>query len=98
MKNLLISFILLFFSKASAQNNSTISATQELPNWPALLANLPTGQITSGLLLDKVVDYSNLTNFNTTKNNLSGNKHFIQAMSDEDRTTNEIEKRYFDTS
>ena len=98
MKNFIISFLLCFIIKASAQNNSTISATQELPNWSVLLANLPTGQLTSGILLDKIVDYSNLTNFNTTENNLSGNKHFIQAISDEHKTTNEIKKHFFDTS
>ena len=98
MKNLLISFILLFFSKASAQNNSTISATQELPNWPALLANLPTSQVTSGILLDRIVDYSNLTNFNTTENNISGNKHFVQAMSELHKAEKDLKFSYFDTS
>lgn len=82
MKNILISFLLCFVIKTSAQNNSTITATQELPHWPFLLANLPTTQITSGVLLDKVVDYSNLTNFNTAENNISSNNNFVQALSE----------------
>ena len=98
MKNFIFTLLLCFIIKASAQNSSTVSATQELPNWPVLLANLPKGQITSGILLDKVVDYSNLKNFNTTENNLSGKKYFIQAISDKHKTTNEIKKHFFDTS
>jgi hypothetical protein len=53
MKKIFIT-VLLFFAvgKITAQNGSTITTTEELPNWPVMLANLPTFQITSGVLLD----------------------------------------------
>ena len=98
MKNFIFTLLLCFIIKASAQNSSTVSATQELPNWPVLLANLPKGQITSGILLDKVVDYSNLKNFNTTENNISGNKHFIQALSILHKAENDLKFSYIKTS
>ena len=45
-----------------AQNPSTtLIATEEIPNWQTMLSNLPINQITSGVLLDKVVDYANKT-------------------------------------
>jgi hypothetical protein len=65
-----------------AQNNSTIAATEEAPNWPVLVANLPTAQITSGVLLDKITDFSNLTNYNTAENNISSREHFTQGLSE----------------
>ena len=53
MKKFLITIALFFaVGKITAQNGSTISTSEELPNWPAMLANLPTAQITSGVLLD----------------------------------------------
>jgi hypothetical protein len=56
MKNFFIT-VLLFFAvgKITAQNGSTITATEELPNWLVMLANLPTFQITSGVLIDKLI-------------------------------------------
>jgi hypothetical protein len=65
-----------------AQNTRSISTIEEAPNWPVLLANLPTAQITSGVLLDKIADFSNLTNYNTTEKNFSASKNFIQALSE----------------
>lgn len=64
------------------QNTSTISTTQEAPNWPILLSNLNTTQISSGVLLDKVTDFANITNFNTTDKNISSREHFTQTMSE----------------
>jgi pimeloyl-ACP methyl ester carboxylesterase len=61
---------------------STISTTEEPPNWSVMLANLPVSQITSGVLLDKVSDFSNLTNYNTLEKNLSDSKHFNQALTE----------------
>jgi uncharacterized protein (DUF983 family) len=53
MKNFFITVLLIFVvGKITAQNSSTITATEELPNWLVMLANLPTVQITSGVLLD----------------------------------------------
>ena len=65
-----------------AQNTSTMTTTEEAPDWSVLLTNLNISQITSGVLLDKVTDFANLTNFNTTENNLSLREHFFQAMSE----------------
>ncbi len=64
------------------QNPTTIAITEILPNWNTRLTNLPISQITSGVLLDKVVDYANLTNFNTTEKNLSDSSHFKQSLSE----------------
>ncbi|MBS1571509.1 MAG: hypothetical protein JST62_03810 [Bacteroidetes bacterium] len=51
-------FILLAFylqlSHVVAQGNATIQQTENIPNWPNLLSNLDTSQITSGVLIDKV--------------------------------------------
>ncbi|GEM55422.1 hypothetical protein B0A58_00525 [Flavobacterium branchiophilum NBRC 15030 = ATCC 35035] len=90
MKKIFIT-VLLFFAvgKITAQNGSTITAIEEHPNWPVMLANLPTAQISSGILLDKVVDFSNLTNYNTTENNISNNKHFVQALSELHQASNQ---------
>ena len=49
----LLATVLLF-----AQKTSTINITQETANWPLMLANLNTAQITSGVLLDKVTDFA----------------------------------------
>ena len=98
MKNTLITFLLCLAINVSAQNNSTISATQELPNWSVLLANIPTSQVTSGILLDKIVDYSNLTNFNTTENNISSHKNFVYTLYACYRAINNIQCWYFDSS
>jgi heme/copper-type cytochrome/quinol oxidase subunit 3 len=52
-KKFLITAVLFFaVGKITAQNGSTITTTEELPNWPAMLANLPTAQISSVVLLD----------------------------------------------
>jgi hypothetical protein len=65
-----------------AQNTSSISTTEELPNWLVMLDNLNTTQITSGVLLDKITDFSNLTNYNTAENNISSRAHFTQGLSE----------------
>ena len=76
MKKIFISLIFCFtISKTVAQDNPTIQATEETPNWPVMLTNLNTTQITSGVLVDKVTTFSNLINYNTTESNLSGCEH-----------------------
>ena len=43
MKKFFITVLLIFaVGKITAQNSSTITAIEELPNWPVMLANLPT--------------------------------------------------------
>ena len=70
--------------------SSTIAITEVLPDWNLRLANLPITQITSGVLLDKVVDHSNLTNFNTTEKNLSDFGHFKQSLSELHKASNQL--------
>jgi hypothetical protein len=61
---------------------STLQVTDVPYNWANMLGNLPTSQITSGVLLNKITDFANLTNFNTTEKNLSDTQHFNQALSE----------------
>jgi Putative serine esterase (DUF676) len=83
MKNFFISLIVCFaLSQMQAQNNATAQVIVETANWPATLANLNTTQITSGVLIDKVSDFSNLMNFNVGNTNLSDDTHFKQALSE----------------
>ena len=70
--------------------SSTIAITEVLPDWNLRLANLPVAQITSDVLLDKVVDYANLTNFNTTEKNLSDFGHFKQSLSELYKASNQL--------
>jgi hypothetical protein len=63
-----------------AQNGATTSVVTETANWPNTLSNLNTSQITSGVLIDKVSDFVNITTFNNNKNNLSSAEHFSQAL------------------
>ena len=81
MKKIITLLACLFGTSLFAQNTSTINAVEEIPNWTAMLSNLPNSQVTSGVLLDKVVDYSNITNFNTIEKNVSDSNHFRQALS-----------------
>jgi hypothetical protein len=62
--------------------DATMQSTEQLPNWTNMIANLPNTQITSGVLLDKVFDFSNLTNYNSVEMNLSDSNHFNQALSE----------------
>jgi hypothetical protein len=82
MKKIFTLLCYIYGTVLFAQNTSSVSAVEEAPNWPVMLANLPNTQITSGVLLDKVVDYANITNFNTVDKNLSDNNHFTQALSE----------------
>lgn len=61
---------------------ATLQVTDVPYNWTNMLANLPVSQITSGVLLNKITDFSNLTNFNTAEKNLSDAQHFNQALSE----------------
>ena len=67
---------------ANAQNDMTAEATMQRPDWNNLLSNLNTAQITSGILIDKVVDFSKLQNFNIGTNNISDANHFAQSLSE----------------
>lgn len=82
MKKIIILLCCICGTALFAQNTSSVSAVEEVPNWPVMLANLPNTQVTSGVLLDKVVDYANITNFNTADKNISDSKHFTQALSE----------------
>jgi hypothetical protein len=57
MKKIITLLCCICCTAVFAQNSSSVSATEEVPNWPVMLANLPNTQVTSGVLLDKVVDY-----------------------------------------
>lgn len=49
MKKIFISFIFCMqLFQVVAQENLTIQQTENLPNWPVMLSNLDTSQITSG--------------------------------------------------
>lgn len=62
------------------QPATSISFIEEAPNWSLMTANLNLAQSLSGVLLNKITDFANLTNFNTIEKNLSGKEHFYQAM------------------
>ena len=48
MKKIFITIIFCFqLSQVVAQDNPTIQQTENLPNWPVMLSNLNTAQITS---------------------------------------------------
>lgn len=78
---ILLAFCLLL-SHVKAQGNATIQQTENIPNWPVMLSNLDTSQITSGVLIDKVTTFANIINYNTTESNISSNQHFLQALSE----------------
>ena len=77
-KNYFLLILCFIVFKTVAQNNPTMQATEELPNWPVLLSNLNTSQITSGVLVDKITTFSNLINYNTTDINLSDAGHLTK--------------------
>ena len=58
MKKIITLVACLFGTALLAQNTSTINAIEEIPNWTAMLSNLPNFQVTSGVLLENVVDYA----------------------------------------
>lgn len=83
MKKILISFIFCFqLSQVVAQDNPTIQQTEVTPNWPVMLSNLNTSQITSGVLIDKVTSFANIINYNSIENNWSNKEQFNQALSE----------------
>ena len=83
MKKIFITLIFCFqLFQVVAQDNPTIQQTEQLPNWPVMLSNLNTAQITSGVLIDKVTSFANIINYNTTDSNISNSKHFNQALSE----------------
>ena len=81
-KNYIILAFCLLLSHVKAQGNATIQQTENIPNWPNLLSNLDTSQITSGVLIDKVTTFANIINYNTTEINISNRSHFNQALSE----------------
>ena len=68
MKKFLISvgFALTSFFSIAQQ----IQIEDTPPNWTLMLSNLNQSQITSGVLIDKVTDFSKLINFNIGTNNI----------------------------
>ncbi|CCG52270.1 Protein of unknown function precursor [Flavobacterium indicum GPTSA100-9 = DSM 17447] len=83
MKKILFTFIFCIqLSHIVAQENQTIQETENLPNWPVMLSNLNTTQITSGVLIDKVTTFANIINYNTFDSNISNSNHFAQALSE----------------
>jgi hypothetical protein len=77
MKKIFISLFFCFqLSQIVAQDNPTIQQTEVTPNWPIMLSNLNTSQITSGVLIDKVTTFANIINYNTIESNISNSKHF----------------------
>ena len=52
MKKIIILLCCIYGTALFAQNTSSVSAIEEVPNWPDMLANLPNTQVTSGVLLD----------------------------------------------
>ena len=83
MKKIFITLIFcLQLSQIVAQDNPTIQQTEVTPNWPVMLSNLNTSQITSGVLIDKVTTFANIINYNTIDSNISNSKHFNQALSE----------------
>jgi hypothetical protein len=83
MKKIFISLFFCFqLSQIVAQDNPTIQQTEVTPNWPIMLSNLNTSQITSGVLIDKVTTFANIINYNTIESNISNSKHFNQALSE----------------
>lgn len=90
MKKIFFSFLFCFqLTILFAQDNPTIQQTEQLPDWPVMLSNLDTSQITSGVLIDKVTTFANLINYNTTENNHSNSSHFNQALSELYRATDQ---------
>jgi hypothetical protein len=50
MKKIFFSFLFCFqLTILLAQDNPTIQQTEHLPDWPVMLSNLNTSQITSGV-------------------------------------------------
>ncbi|MBC7495524.1 MAG: hypothetical protein H7221_11000 [Flavobacterium sp.] len=82
MKKIFMILLCIFGTYANAQNNMTTEATLQRPDWNNLLSNLNQSQITSGILIDKVVDFSKLQNFNIGSNNISDANHFAQSLSE----------------
>ena len=69
MKKIFIAFFFcLHLSLVVAQDNATIQETVQDPNWPVLLSNLNTSQITSGILIDKVTTFAGLYTYNEMTN------------------------------
>jgi hypothetical protein len=90
MKKIFITFIFcLQFANLMAQDNPTIQQTENLPNWPVMLSNLNTSQISSGVLIDKVTTFANIINYNSTEKNFSNGEHFTQALSELHRASDE---------
>ena len=76
MKKILITISLLFatFQSVKAQDVQVLDSP---PDWPFMMSNLNTKQITSGILYNKVAMFSNLYDYNRGKYNLSHADHFM---------------------
>ena len=58
-------------------------------NWTTALQNLPTSQITSGILYNKITPFSNLVSFNRSNYNTANYEMFNQAISELYRASNQ---------
>jgi hypothetical protein len=72
---------------ANAQDNNTLQQIEVAENWPYMLTNIGTSQITSGILYDKVTSFSNFLTFNRPENNVSSFEHFNQTISELNRAS-----------
>lgn len=83
MKKFSIYWLFCFVTLQSfAQTDASLSVTDTPPNWPFMLSSLNSSQITSGILYDKSNGFTNLYNYNLDGNNLSGKKHFFDALNE----------------
>ena len=81
MKKILILFSLLFatFQSVKAQDVQVLDTP---PDWPFMMSNLNTTQITSGILYNKVAMSTNLLDYNRGKYNLTHADHFMQGINE----------------
>lgn len=89
MKKLLL--FALICSSISITKAQDIQGTinQQSINWNTALQNLPTSQITSGILYNKVTQFSNLISYNRSDYNTANYEMFNQAISELHRASNQ---------
>lgn len=81
MKKILITISLLFATYQSVKAQD-VQVLDSPPDWPFMMSNLNTTQITSGILYNKVAMFSNLYDYNRGKYNLSHADHFMQGINE----------------
>lgn len=79
---------ILFFFSFCLLTKTTISFAQQMeiqrnpPNWPFMLSNLTTTQITSGILYNKTGMFTTLYDYNRGNYNISHADHYMQAINE----------------